>query len=362
MDLHRCRFIPYAPSAINALAFSHSPLPNPDAKAPSTLRLAIGRANGDIEIWNPFRGAWFQEKIIHGGKDRSIEGLAWTQDPDEENKRGDIVPGKLRLFSSGYSSAVTEWDLARGRPARHSSGNFSEIWCIAAQPRENVKVEGGIGNGHTTFATQSIVAGFADGSIVIFSTADNDLQYSKTLARTSKRTARVLSLAFQNLFTAVSGHADSTIRLFDIRNGQQLRSLTLGSGPKGGPRETLVWSLRCLKDGSLVSGDSSGTLCFWDAKTLSISQRIKAHEADILTVAVSADGNSIFSGGMDRRTVLYRRPGAAKGGKRSRWASVAHSRLHKHDLKCMATFESKGLSVLASGGRPRLPILPLKHF
>ena len=354
MDIHRCRFVPYPPSAINALAFSHPSFGMNSSKSPSktsTLRLAVGRANGDIEIWNPSSGLWNQETILRSGKDRSIEGLVWVQDAKDVDKHGYKVPGKLRLFSIGYSTSVTEWDLAAGKPRRHSGGNYGEIWCMAAQPivgarsgKQNTNADA------TGLETQSVALGCADGAIVLLSTADDDLQFTKLVARSSKKGARVLSIAFQNRTTIVVGHADSTIRIYDIRNGQQLRNMTLGAGPKGGPRETLVWSVRCLPDGSIVSGDSTGTICVWDGRTYTLMQRIRAHDADILDVAVSADGQSAFSGGMDRRTVFYKRCVDGKSGGRSRWAKVNHSRLHEHDVKAMAVFESRGLSVLVTGG------------
>lgn len=355
MDIHRCRFVPYPPSAINALAFSHTSAPNLSSKGPQNLRLAIGRANGDIEIWNPLRGAWYQESIFRGGKDRSIEGLAWIQDPEDVDKNGFKIPGKLRLFSIGYSSAVTEWDLASGRPLRHSAGNYGEIWSMAAQPRARAVKSTAKGVEETATAdaesqTQSIAVGCADGSIVLLNTTEDDLRFSKILARPSKKKSRVLSVTFQNRHTIIAGHADSTIRIYDIRNTQQTRMMTLGAGPKGGPQETLVWSVKCLGDGTIVSGDSTGTLSFWDGKHYTLSQRIKSHDADILDVAVSADGESVFSGGMDRRTILYKRAAGQQSGERPRWAKVVHQRFHKHDVKAMATFETKAMSILASGG------------
>lgn len=355
MDIHRCRFVPYPPSAINALAFSHTSTPNSPSKGPPNLRLAIGRANGDIELWNPLKGAWYQESIFRGGKDRSIEGLVWTQDPEDVDKNGDKIAGKLRLFSIGYSTAVTEWDLASGRPARHSAGNYGEIWCMAAQAKAHVSklATNGFEEPTTEEAesqTQNIAVGCADGAIVLLNTTEGDLRFSRILARPSKKRSRVLSITFQNRDTIIAGHADSTIRIYDIRNTQQTRNMTLGAGPRGGPKETLVWSVKCLNDGTIVSGDSTGTLSFWDGKNYSLLQRIKSHDADILDIAVSADGQSIFSGGMDRRTTLYRRTGNDRSGKELRWAKMAHQRFHKHDVKAMATFETKALSVLASGG------------
>lgn len=367
MDIHRCRFVPYPLSAINALAFSHPSSPTNPGKGPSSLRLAIGRANGDIEIWNPLRGAWYQESIIRGAKDRSIEGLVWTQDPEEVNKSGNIMPGKLRLFSIGYSTAVTEWDLGTGRPVRHSAGNYGEIWCMAAQPKGQVLQKPGRAMGDQTQEDESYIQnlalGCADGAIVLLGTADGDLRFTRILARPSKKKTRVLSLIFQNRHTIIAGHADSTIRIYDMRNRQQVRSMTLGGGPLGGPKEILVWSVKCLLDGTIVSGDSTGTLCFWDGKNYALLQRIKSHDADILDVAVSADGQSVFSGGMDRRTTLYRRTDSGRSGESHRWAKITHQRIHQNDVKAMATFETKGLSILVSGGLDTTPIIiPIREF
>ena len=356
MDIHRCRFVPYPPSAINALAFSHPSSVDIHGKGPTTLRLAVGRANGDIEVWNPLKGVWFQESILRGGKDRSIDGLAWIQDPDDEDRNGWKVPGKLRLFSIGYSTAVTEWDLALGKPAQHSGANHGEVWCLAAQPRWQAPKGAVQGTEKSTsqeaeFRGQHLAVGCADGSVVLLSTADGELRYLRTLTRPSKKRARVLSITFQNRDTIIAGYADSAIRVIDIRNGQEKRGMSLGAGPKDGPREILVWSVRCLSDGTIVSGDSTGEVRFWDGKNYALLQRIKSHKADILDVATSADGNTVVSGGMDRRTTVYRRVGGGSNGDRRRWVEISHRRFHLHDVKTMAAYETKDLSILASGGR-----------
>ncbi|KAJ5693110.1 hypothetical protein N7462_002533 [Penicillium macrosclerotiorum] len=365
MDIHRCRFVSYNPQAINSLAFSHPPSADSAGRGVPTLRLAIGRANGDIEIWNPMRGAWFQETVLRGGKDRSIEGLAWTQDPSEDGPQGVKLPGKLRLFSIGYSSAVTEWDLEQGRPVRHSSGNYGEIWCLAAQPRwQPTKSKDGklLPPAEGEFIGQHLAAGCADGTIVILSTADNDLKFLRLMRPSTKR-ARVLSVTFQNRNTIVAGYADSSIRLFDIRNGQQLRTISLGKGPTGGPKEILVWSVKCLPDGTIVSGDSAGEIRFWDAKNYSLVQRVQAHLADVLDVAVSANGDTVISGGADQRTVVYRKKETEKGDKKARWAEVMHRRYHSHDVKTFAVYETKEVSIAVSGGPDATPIvLPLREF
>jgi U3 small nucleolar RNA-associated protein 4 len=351
MELHRCRFVPYNPQAINALEFSHPPSSKTAGQGAQTLRLAVGRANGDIEIWNPLRGAWFQETIIRGGKGRSIEGLAWTLDPSEDAPDGSglRLPGRLRLFSIGYTNTVTEWDLEKGKPARHSSGSYGEIWCLTAQPRWTPSTEKGA-PAEGEYTGQHLAVGCADGSIVILSTADDDLKFVRRLNASVTKNVRVLSITFQNRHVLAAGYADSSIRLFDIRNGRLLRTVSLGRGPIGGPKDILVWSVKSLPDGTLVSGDSTGEIRFWDPKNYSLVQRIRGHQADVLDVAVSIDGETVVSGGADRRTVLYRLKPGKKNDKSRRWAEVMHRRYHTHDVKKFAVYESKDMSIAVSGG------------
>ncbi|RAK97810.1 small subunit rRNA maturation protein UTP4 [Aspergillus ibericus CBS 121593] len=365
MDIHRCRFVPYNPQAINALSFSHPPSAELAGRGVPTLRLAIGRANGDIEIWNPLRGAWFQETVLRGGKDRSIEGLVWTLDPPEPGPDGSKLPGRLRLFSIGYSTAVTEWDLEQGRPLRHSSGNYGEIWCLAAQPRwQATRGKDGklLPPAEGEFTGQHLAAGCADGSIVILSTADNDLKFLRIMRPSTKR-SRVLSVTFQNRNTLVAGYADSSIRLYDIRSGQLLRTISLGKGLAGGSKELLVWSVKCLPDGTIVSGDSAGEIRFWDAKNYALIQRLQGHVADTLDIAVSANGDTVVSGGADQRTVVYRKKDGEKGDKKARWAEVMHRRYHTHDVKTFAVYETRDISIVVSGGPDAAPVvLPLREF
>lgn len=354
MDIHRSRFVPYTSSAINALAFSHSEAEH-KGQEPESLRLAIGRANGNIEIWNPANSNWLQEKVFYGGKDRSVEGLAWTQEEDQKDENGAIVPGRLRLFSIGYSSSVTEWDLATGLPVRSSDGNHSEVWCFAAQPRRKGKT---IAGKEAAYNQQKLVAGCADGTIVLLSTTDNDLVFERFVSRATNKKARALSIAYKDENIVLAGFADSMIRVFDTRNGETIRNISLGSGPR---KEILVWKVRCLPDGDFVIGDSTGDIRIYNGKTYSQTQRISGHEADVLDVAVSQDGQSIFSAGMDRRTCFYAyKKNNAQNGK---WRKMQHKRYHEHDVKAMATYEGSKLNMMVSGGIDTQPIVvPIRQF
>lgn len=338
MDIHRCRFVPFPSSPINAVAFSQ-----PLLSSKRSARLAIGRANGDIEIWNPLNGNWFQETIIHGGQDRSVDGLVWVTGDDEQLPDGNVILGKSRLFSIGYTAEITEWDLEKGRAKKHASGQHGAIWCFAAQPAPpKVQANGVV----STSQGQRLVAGTIDGSIVLYSIDDDDLQFQRVLVKTPKKNIKMVSMTFQSRQVVIVGCSNSSIRVYDLRRGELLRTMTLGKDLIGGSKDIIVWTVKCLKNGDIVSGDSTGQICIWDGKTYTQAQRIESHDQDVLSLATSADGKTIVSGGMDRRTVLYR-PMARDA---TRWSKVWHRRYHKHDVKAMASFEGQGLSVVVTGG------------
>ncbi|KAK4507604.1 hypothetical protein PRZ48_001339 [Zasmidium cellare] len=351
MDIHRSRFVPYPSSAITAVAFSRA---NNDGLQPGqphpALKLALGRANGQIEIWNPQGGKWCQETIFPGGH-KSIDGLVWTREADEKDSEGNVLLGQHRLFSIASSPNVTEWDLERGVVKRASTGNFSEVWCFAAQPR-SVK-EG-------SSASQEIVAGCGDGDIVLLTTEDGDLQFKRFVARVSGKKAQCMSIAYQTPTRVVAGFGDSSIRVFDTRNGSVVRSMSVGAGVPGAPKNSIVWQVRCLPNGDIVSGDSNGEIVIWDGRSYSLSQRIKGHDSECLDLITSADGKTIISGSLDGRLAVYRQ--SMNMGGRMRWAKSHHRRTHEGEVKSMAAFDSDGLSVVVSGGPDLVPVVtPLRE-
>ncbi|RDA91521.1 hypothetical protein CP533_4360 [Ophiocordyceps camponoti-saundersi (nom. inval.)] len=348
MDIHRCRFIPYQPAGINAAAFSH---PTPRTRNHgSVARLAVGRSNGDVEIWNPLSGAWHQELVIRGGKGRSIDSLVWINEPDQDLGGGRVLMGKSRLFSIGYTSTVTEWDLEKRTVKRHASGQHGDIWCLAAQPAPTSA---------TDADGQKLVVGTVQGDLAIYSVDDDDLRFQRIIFKSPTNKVQIVSMTFQSRGVCIVGCSDSTIRAHSLRNGRMLQRMTLGSDLKGGAKNIIVWCVKCLPNGDIVSGDSTGQICIWNGETYTQSQRIEGHKQDVLSLAVSADGTSIISGGMDQRTFLYR----PNGGTTSRWTKVWGRRYHDHDVKTMASFEHGNMSVVVSGGPDAdLIVIPLKEM
>ncbi|KAK9370715.1 WD40-repeat-containing domain protein [Lipomyces kononenkoae] len=331
MDFRRCKILDFTSHSITALAFSHASV-TPDNYAPRTLRLAVGRANGDIEIWNP-RSSWVHELTLKGGRNRSIEGLAWIQSGND-----------LRLFSIGGSTVLTEWDLQSGLPLDHCDCNAGIVWSIAPSP-DGTK----------------IAAGCDDGSVVIIDVAGGR-GVMLPLRILQRQKSRVLSIAWRGNTQVIGGCADGRIRVWTAvaadetgrpngvaatKDGVVGRIIGTMRVDKAQGEETLVWSVLTLGNGkTIVSGDSTGSVKFWDATHLSLLQTFKVHEADVLCLASNEAGESVFSAGVDRKIVRY----AIVDNKLRRWANMSSRLLHAQDIRALASYESKASNYLISGG------------
>ncbi|KAF9919581.1 U3 small nucleolar RNA-associated protein [Linnemannia zychae] len=344
MEVHRCRFVDYVPAGINALAFT-----------PNTTRpvLACGRANGDIELWNP-KHEWTLEKVIPGGKNTSVEALAWahqtvlTEDEDfwDSEKEKQTAIKKLiktppRLFSAGLNAVVTEWDLTSLKPKRSIDSHGGAVWCMA-----------------TNHANTILAVGCEDGCVRLFDIADGELNFLRSF---DKQKTRILSLAWsQDDKVMVTGSANSNIYKWNVKEGRVVSRMTVERVPG---EDTLVWSVKILSNGDIVSGDSLGHVKFWDGTTMTMIQSFSSHGADVLCLAVSRDGTTVFSSGVDRKCNQYRlldEPLQKKRGKNgttngktetmTKWVLSYSRQFHSHDVRAMAMDESRNVDALVSGG------------
>ncbi len=67
----------------------------------------------------------------------------------------------------------------------------------------------------------------------------------------------------------------------------------------GSGAELCIWSVLVLPDGTMVSGDSAGSVQLWDSQHGTLLQAFSQHKADVMAVAASTDGNTIFATGID---------------------------------------------------------------
>lgn len=343
MEVHRCRFVEYQPAAINALDFT-----------PSTVqetRLAVGRANGNIEIWDPTYN-YRLEKTLPGGEDLSVESIAWAHQntvanpdpedtPEEIAKETELLLQKPpRLFSSGLNPFIIEWDTTTMTAKKSCDSNGGAVWCLAVNSKGT-----------------RLAAGCEDGCIRMFDIADGALEYIRSF---EPQKGRVLSVAWApNDEYIVSGGSDSAIRTWNPLTGRTIHRMTVAKNRK---EQTLVWAVAAIKGNTIVSGDSRGTMTFWDSKMGTVKQSMRAHGADILCIAASKDGNQVFSAGVDRKITAFRRTpkkhNIVKKDNSSNkkvdtvndWINVGSRRYHWHDIRALALDERPKVNSIVSGG------------
>ena len=330
LAVHRARFVNFTPANITSLAFSHKSdisqnSSNSNKLTPSDLRLAVGRANGNIEIWNP-RNNWVQELIIQGGKDRSIEGLCWS------NVHGE----PLRLFSIGGSTVVTEWNLATGLPLKNYDCNAGVIWSIAINESQD-RLSLGCDNGIVVIVDISGGVGF--------------LEHDSVLVR---QEARVLTLTWNRDDFVIGGCSDGRIRIWSTQknNENKGRLLHTMKVDKSKHESTLVWSVLYLPaTNQIVSGDSTGSVKYWDFHYATLNQSFKTHDADVLCLTTDMSNTHVFSAGVDRKIYQYSKSTSKQPKDYSnKWIITSNRLLHANDVRAMSSYQSKGADFLVSGG------------
>ena len=321
LAVHRARFVDYTPANITALAFSHrSSLKN--KLTPSDLRLAVGRSNGDIEIWNP-RNSWVKEFLIRGGKGRSIEGLCWSNVPGEP----------LRLFSIGGSTVVTEWNLATGLPLKNYDCNAGVIWSIAINKSQD-KLSVGCDNGTVVIIDISGGPGVLEHDIIL-----------------TRQESRILSVTWNDDNYVIGGCSDGRIRIWNAMknnendNHERGKLLHTMKVDKAKHESTLVWSVLYLPlKNQIVSGDSTGSVKFWDFQYATLLQSFHPHNADVLCLTADATNTNLFSAGVDRKIFQFSYHDSKK------WINSSNRLLHGNDIRCIASYQSHGADFLISGG------------
>ena len=206
-----------------------------------------------------------------------------------------------------------------------------------------------------------LAVGCEDGSLRIFSLIDGSLEYERALDRAD---GRVLSISWaDNDLTLFAGCSDSSIRKYDVATGRITGRMTVDTVRSGGAREdTMVWAVKALKSGALVSGDSLGNVLIWDSKSCTLIQGIKAHKADVLCLVANEEGDRIYSSGIDRMIIQIglvkdnaptpskKTKAAAKTANSSRWVVTGEKRYHSHDVRALALYNQRPHEVLVSGG------------
>lgn len=223
--------------------------------------------------------------------------------------------------------------MSTGKPRNNYDCNAGVIWSI------DVNASG-----------SKLAVGCDDGSVV-FVDISGGLGVLEHDLICQRQDSRVLSIKWHGDQVVLGGCADGRIRSWSAAADTRGRILATMRVDKSKTESTLVWSIAVLPaKKQFVSGDSTGAVKFWDLESFSLLQTYQTHDADVLCLATDHHQERVFSAGIDRKIHQFNLMASKTSVK---WVHTCNRLLHSNDIRTMASYESRGTSILISGGVER---------
>ncbi|KAK4787261.1 hypothetical protein SAY86_011094 [Trapa natans] len=335
------------------------------ATCPDGSRVAVARDDGTLEIWlvSPGSVGWHCQQTIYGNTNSKVSSLVWSHSG--------------RLFSSSIDGSVSEWDLYNMKQKTVLKTIGISIWQMAVSPlcsshTQDQHKAGQIENGYPNedadvddnvsnvtseneddsdmfdlhekieMENELLALGCDDGYVRIYSISkSHELIYNRSLPRVS---GRILSVTWSSDASMIySGTSDGYIRCWDAKSCHEVYRITVGLGGRGNGTDLCVWSLLALRSGTLVSGDSTGSVQFWDSRHGTLVHAFSLHKGDVNALMVAPNHNRVFSAGSDGQVILYKLSSEITSGASNenlsimlkKWIYVGYVRAHTHDIRSL---------------------------
>jgi WD40 repeat protein len=236
-------------------------------------RALSGGWDGTVRFWDIYTG---QQLRCLQGSWKHVKSLV-------------LAPDGFRAVFAANDPLVRVWDLNTGRELAQLAGHTGLVQSVAV----------------TTDGRRALSGG-EDGTLRLW-----DLESYHELSCWTGHTDAVTSVAIApNGRWVLSGSSDMTLRLWDVETGRPLRRLT--------GHANWINAVAITRDGRRILSGSGGqsiegrfsdgadtTLRLWDVVEGKELRCWKGHTASVTSVAVSSTGGLALSGGLDKTVRLW---------------------------------------------------------
>jgi WD40 repeat protein len=309
-----------------------------DVQAGRPIRILSGHTEA-IQAANVSSAA---SRIVSGGKDHTIREWDPLFGRVSDAVRGRehtgritaiaLWPGSKRAVSASVDGTIRMWDVEKVECQQMFDGTDGEVLCLAPLFGHDAVVFGGVARqlgvwqytrtNNTTFGGVFIikqghlgpihavavshdgrlaVSGSQDSSIRLWDLGDGEV-YSHCLLGQESGSVLAVALTPDERFVIAAGRGNSVghpgfLSLWKVDTCTRIAMQNGASGVLFGSVSTLA----LVPDGTIcITGSHDGHLRFWDSQTLAAIRTVKAHEGAITAISVSLDGCLLLSAGEDR--------------------------------------------------------------
>jgi WD40 repeat protein len=239
-------------------------------------------ADNSVRTWEAISGKG--TRLLDGFRD-GMTAAAFTPD-GRHAVIGAAGQGKDGTWAHTGPFAVQFWDLQEPRLVSSMTGHTGDVLCLAISPDGRRALSGG-----------------ADGSVRLW-----DLMAGREIRSFAGHTGAVLSVALAgNGPFAASGGADKMVRVWDLEVGNKVQEFA--------GHQDAVWAVAVTGNGKQVLSGGGGELAadgrtvlpgrrdfivrLWDVVSGEAVRQMKGHGGRVGSLALSADGALLLSGGED---------------------------------------------------------------